>query len=65
MIGPAEIEDMLSEYADAQPSPDDLMSTELQSWPPSHRSWGAGPIASVTEELLPVEDLGQTAAVLG
>lgn len=65
MIGPAEIEDMLSEYTDAQPTSDALTSAELQSWPPRHWSWGAGPTASATEELLPVHEPRGRAAALG
>ena len=49
MIGPAEIEDMLSEYADAQPAPNKMASPELQSRQPSRWSWGSGPAAVVVE----------------
>ncbi|GEP07019.1 hypothetical protein MOX02_50570 [Methylobacterium oxalidis] len=47
MIGPAELEDMLAEYADAQQPPDELTSTELSTSPLSHWSWGSGPTAAV------------------
>lgn len=55
MIGPAEIEDMMSEYADAQPTSDEVRSSEPQKWPPSSWSWGSGPTAVVTREPDPQE----------
>ena len=65
MIGPAELEDMLTEYADAQPIREEVTSSELSTWPPSHWSWGSGPTASATEERLPVQEPRGKAASAG
>ncbi len=43
MIGPAEIEDMMLDYAEAEASAGTLGGSEAQTWPPRACSWGLGP----------------------
>ncbi len=43
MIGPAEIEDMMLEYADAEAEAHTFGHSRSQQWPPSSWSWGSGP----------------------
>jgi hypothetical protein len=42
MIGPAEIEDMMLEYADAEAEAHKFGHSQSQQWPPSSWSWGLG-----------------------
>ncbi len=43
MIGPAEIEDMMLDYAEAEATAGMLGCSEAQTWPPRAWSWGSGP----------------------
>lgn len=48
MLGPAEIDDMMLEYAEAEAEAHKFGHTRSQQWPPSSWSWGAG--LHVTED---------------
>lgn len=43
MLGPAEIEDMMLEYAEAEAEAHNFRRSRSQQWPPSSWSWGSGP----------------------
>jgi len=43
MIGPAEIEDMMLDFAEAEATAGTLGCSEAQPWPPRAWSWGSGP----------------------